>query len=187
MIGMTDSHGQGISGIAARCAAEPEQGAHHLLHLPFFRLPVSGHRLLNHPGRVIMHRHTLFHDCRHCRASGLAQLKGRADIMGHKEILYRRDPRLMLLHHLGKSIKDDQQASGKILFRTRADSAAGDKLQSRPLLVNNPIAGDPGTGIDADNTYRLGLPIMRPKSAYDRASMISSGISKLACTFWTSS
>ena len=81
---------------------------------------------------------------------------------------------------LRKSIKDDQQTTGKILFPARADGAAGDKAQPRPLLVNNAVAGDPGTGINADNPNRPGLLILRPEAVYDRASMISSGMSKLA-------
>ena len=157
MIGMADSHSQGISGIATRCPAETEQGSHHTLHLLFLCMTVSGYRLLDHPRRVIMNRQSLFHGRSHCRASSLAQLKGRADIMGGKQILHRCDLRLMLLHNLRESFKNDQQAAGKIFFRTRADGTAGDKAEARPMFVDNTVAGDPGAGINADDPYRSGI------------------------------
>ncbi|WP_446008608.1 hypothetical protein [Candidatus Electrothrix sp.] len=77
-------------------------------------------------------------------------------------------------------MKDDEEAPGKIFFCAGADGAAGDKAKPCPLLINDAVAGNPGAGINADNPYRLALPIKRPEIVYDRASMISSGMSKLA-------
>jgi hypothetical protein len=86
----------------------------------------------------------------------------------------------MLLNNFGEPFKDNQQATRKILFFAGADGAAGDKAKPCPLLIDNAVAGNPGAGINADNPYWLTLPIMRPELVYDKASMISSGISKLA-------
>lgn len=158
MISVTDGHSQGIGGIAARCAAETEQGAYHVLDLPFLRLSIPGHSLLDLAGSIIVHRQTLLHDRCYSRASGLPQFQGGAHIMGGKQILHSRDLRSVLLQDLGKPLKDHQQAAGKISFFIRADGAAGDKAEPRPLFVNNSVAGDPGAGINADDSYRPGSP-----------------------------
>ncbi len=158
MIGVTDGHGQGIGGIAARCAAETEQGTHHMLHLLFFRLPVPGHGLLDLPGSIVIHGQALLHDRCYSCASGLAQFEGGTHIMGGKQILHRCNFRPVLFQNLGKPLKDHQQAPGEIVFFGRTDGAAGDKPGPRPLLVNDPVAGDPGAGINADDAYRPGLP-----------------------------
>jgi hypothetical protein len=44
---MTHCHGQGISGIAAWCAAEFKQHLNHVLHLFLFGLAVAGYSLLD--------------------------------------------------------------------------------------------------------------------------------------------
>jgi hypothetical protein len=100
--------------------------------------------------------------------------------MGRKQVFHRCNPRFMLANNLRKSIKDDQEAAGKIFFLACANGAAGDKSESRPLLINNTVASDSGARINADNPYWLALLIMRPEFVYDNASIISSGISKLA-------
>jgi hypothetical protein len=158
MIGVADGHGQSVSGIAARCAAETKQGADHVLDLPFFGLSVSGHSLFDLPGCIIIHRQALLHNCCYSGASGLAQLEGGAHIMGGEQILHRCDFRLVLLQNLGKPLKDHQQAAGKISFFICADGAAGDKAETRSLLVYDSVAGDPGTGINTDNPYRPDRP-----------------------------
>ncbi len=179
---MTDSNSQRIGGIIARRATELKQGSNHVLNLFFLRLTISGHCLLDHARAVIMDRQPLFQSRHHCRTPGLTQFQGRSGIMGYKQIFHRCNFRLMQLHYLGKPFKNYQQAAGKILFAFRPNSTAGDKTKSVSLFFNNTITGDAGTGINTDNTYRYcRLPYAR--SAYDSFSMISSGISKLACTF----
>lgn len=86
----------------------------------------------------------------------------------------------MLFYNLRESFKNNQQAARKILFLARSDGAAGDKAKPCPLLINDTVASDSGTGVNPDNPYWLGLLVRRLKTTYDRASMISSGISKLA-------
>lgn len=93
----------------------------------------------------------------------------------------------MLFYNLSKSLKDNKEAAGKILFLARSNGAAGDKAKPCPLLINDTVASDPGTRVNADDPYWFALPIVRLELIYDRASMISSGMSKLAWTFWTSS
>jgi hypothetical protein len=89
----------------------------------------------------------------------------------------------MLFYNLRESLEDNKEAAGKVLFLARSDGAAGDKAKPCPLLINDTVASNSGTGVNPNNPYWLGLLVRRLKTAYDRASMISSGISKLAWTF----
>ncbi|WP_417915425.1 hypothetical protein [Candidatus Electronema sp. JM] len=82
--------------------------------------------------------------------------------------------------HIRQPFKNKQQPPGEILLPVSADGAAGDKTQLRPQLVNDAVAGDPRAGINADDPQRL-------EQGYDSFSISSSEMSKLACTFCTSS
>ena len=175
---MTDRYSQRISGIAAGRAAEFEQHLNHVLHLLFLGVTVAGHSLLDQARRVIMHRQTLPQERDHRRAPRLAELERGAGVVGNEHVFHRCGLRPVPLDHLGQPVKNNQQSPGEILLTLGADGAAGDKAEAWPQLVNDPVAGDPRAGINADDPQRQG---------YDSFSISSSGMSKLAWTFCTSS
>jgi hypothetical protein len=100
--------------------------------------------------------------------------------MGDENIFHSGGIGLVPLNHLGQPVKNNQQPPGEILLAFGADGAAGDKAEVRPQLVNDPVAGDPRAGINADDPQR-------PEQGYDSFSISSSEMSKLAWTFCTSS
>ncbi len=104
---MTDSHGQRISSIAARRAAEFEQHLNHVLHLGFFRAAAAGHSLLDQTRRVAMHRQSLPQERDHRRAPRLAELEGGAGVVGDEHIFDRCGLRSVPLNHLGQAVKND--------------------------------------------------------------------------------
>jgi hypothetical protein len=170
---MTDRHGQSVSGIAARRAAEFEQHVNHLPHLLLVRVAVAGHGLLDLPGRVAMHRQALLHGRDHCRSPRLAKFESRAHVAGDKQLLHSGNLRLVFCDDFRESVKDDQQPPGKILLAFGPDGAAGDKAQPGSQLVNDAVACDPGARVYADDPQRL-------ERRYDSFSISSSGMSKLA-------
>jgi hypothetical protein len=154
LLRMADCHSQGISGIAARRAAEFEQHLNHLPHLFFFSMTIAGHGLLDLARRIAMHQQTLPHGRHHCRAPRLAEFEGRAHIASNKQLLHRSDLWLMFFYDFNKSIENNQQPSGKVLLTLGPNGAAGNKAQPGSQFVNDAVSGDPGARIYADDPQR---------------------------------
>jgi len=76
MVCMTDGNGQGVGSVLRRDGVKFEQGAHHVLHLPFFGLTVPSHRLLDLAGGVIEDSQIVVQGSNHGRAPGMAKLEG---------------------------------------------------------------------------------------------------------------
>jgi hypothetical protein len=72
LIRMTDGYRQRIGGIVTGRDGQSQQDAHHLLYLHLLGIAIPNHRLLDHPGRVIMDSKSMLHGGQNRDAPGMS-------------------------------------------------------------------------------------------------------------------
>lgn len=155
---MTDGHRQGVGGIGAGVAGQPQKNFYHVLNLSFFGIAITGHRLFDCPRTIVKNRQAILHNRHHCRATGMTQLEGRAGIGSEKDILDRRYHRAMKLNHLIDTLENLIETVGEGMLRTGFDSPAGDKIQVTGTEINHPIASYPRAWVYAQDPFHSSRP-----------------------------
>jgi len=148
-MGMTDCNRQGVRSISTGQRREAQQDPDHMLHLAFFRLTVPHYGALNFFGAVIINTQTVLHGRDHRRPPGLTQLERRTGIAGHEDVFHRSDLGTMKLNNLIDAIKDLIETMGKGELLRRLHHPAGDKGYPAGNNLDNTVAGNPGTRVNA--------------------------------------
>ncbi|MNI47190.1 hypothetical protein D3C73_1016910 [compost metagenome] len=131
---------------------------HHMLHLLLGRPTRAHYRLLDLGRRVFAHRQQGV-DCRHYGAAPcLTQLQGGVGVAGHEDPLYGEV--------IGLELGDDLAHPVIHLLETRrqlaqvgADAAGAQVLRLARDYADDAVAGDPRTGVYAQNNAHEGLTL----------------------------
>src|SRR5262245_6651959 len=105
----------------------------------------------------------------------MAQLKRASDVFRDKDVLDRHLVGTIAFHQFGNPLEEGPKLTGKGIAVSGEDSPVVHVDQRCSVFFDDPISGDLTSWIDSKNSHALSF------------SMISSGISKFAKTFWTSS
>ena len=116
MVGMANGYSQSVGSILRRNRIQPQQGAHHVLHLAFFGLTIPGHRLFHLAGGVIIHRQIIVQGRDHRRTPRMPELEGRTRVTVNENILNRGDLGGVHTDHLAQILKNGQQSPREIRF-----------------------------------------------------------------------
>jgi len=173
---VAEAHRQGIGGVLA-ADLQAQKLLHHELHLGLAGLAVAHHRLFHHQGRIDLHRHPHLGGGQEDHSPDLSQGEGAFDVAGQKEVLQGQGVGAVALQDLQQGVINLTQALRQGGPAPRGNLAVGHMGHLLAPAGYHAKAGGLGAGVHPH--HHLGRHI--------RASMILSGMSKLAKTLLTSS
>ncbi|MNE19723.1 hypothetical protein D3C80_1128140 [compost metagenome] len=155
---VTERHPEGIRRIRLRGGRELEQMGHHMLYL-LLGCPARAHyRLLDLGRRVFAHRQQGVDRRHYGAAPRLTELQGGIGVAGHEDPLYGEVIGLELGDDLAHPVIHLLEARRQ-LAQVGADAARPQVLRLARDYADDAVAGDPRTGVYAQNNAHEGITL----------------------------
>src|SRR5467141_4253347 len=151
---MADRAGERIGGVGRRIARKGKQAPHHVLHLLFFGVAVTDHRLLDLQRGVLRNRKPGEHRSADSGAARLPERKRRLRI-GVDEHYLDRDLAGSVRRDDAVQPLEDRLQPGRQVAGSRLDASARNVAQLRAARLDHSEAGDPQPGIDAEDSQSI--------------------------------
>jgi hypothetical protein len=117
-----------------------------VLHLFLGGAALADHGLLDLTGCVFVHRHIAVYTGTDGRAACLSELQRGIRVLVHKHLLNAHFIGPVLVDY-GTQFREDDAQSLRQRVAPGTDTAAGGIAELLPLLVDDPVARYPGTGV----------------------------------------
>ena len=133
---------------------QPQQSLDHVLHLRFFRAPITHHRRLDGQGRVFADVEARGGGGQHRHPAHLPQLKRGFRVHGVEHVFDGGQLRPVGRDHPRELGEDALQTAGQRLARREPDGARGHTVQLPVVgLLHHAITGALGAAVDAQHAH----------------------------------